>query len=67
MFYLGYDGSMDSNIAIRTIIRQDEGLYYWAGGGVVADSDAGAEYQETLDKAAAFLRLLDHSESFTCS
>jgi para-aminobenzoate synthetase component 1 len=67
VFYLGYDGSMDSNIAIRTIIRQDEGLYYWAGGGVVADSDAGAEYQETLDKAAAFLRLLGHSESFTCS
>ena len=67
VFYMGYDGGMDSNIAIRTIVRQDEGLNYWAGGGVVADSDARAEYQETLDKAAAFLRLLDHSESFTCS
>jgi para-aminobenzoate synthetase component 1 len=32
--------------------------YYWAGGGIVADSDCAAEYQESLDKAAAFLRLL---------
>lgn len=64
VFYLGYDGRLDSNITIRTIVKQGERLRYWAGGGIVADSDAMAEYQETLDKAAAFLHLLGHSASF---
>ena len=48
---------MDSNIAIRTLVIQDGEVRYWAGGGIVADSDAAAEYQESLDKAAAFFRL----------
>ena len=34
---------------------------FWAGGGIVADSQVDAEYQETLDKAAAMLRLLQQS------
>lgn len=54
---LGFDGRLDSSIAIRTLLKIDEDAYYWAGGGIVADSEAGAEYQESLDKAAAFLRL----------
>jgi para-aminobenzoate synthetase component 1 len=37
---------------------QGDELYYWAGGGIVADSECAAEYQESLDKAAAFLRLI---------
>lgn len=56
--YIGYDGNMDSNIAIRTLIYSDNQIRFWAGGGIVADSDADAEYQETLDKAAAMLELL---------
>lgn len=55
--WLGADGDMDTNIAIRTLTIQDGEVRYWAGGGIVADSDADAEYQESLDKAAAFFRL----------
>jgi para-aminobenzoate synthetase component 1 len=58
LFYLGYDGRLDSSIAIRTLVRQGERLRYWAGGGVVADSTARAEFREAWDKAGAFLRLL---------
>jgi len=56
--YIGYDGNMDSNIAIRTLVFAENSLRCWAGGGVVADSIAEAEYQETLDKAAGMLALL---------
>lgn len=56
--YIGYDGNMDSNIAIRTLVYADGEIRFWAGGGIVADSDATAEYQETLDKAGAMLELL---------
>lgn len=56
--YAGFDGNMDCNIAIRTLVYADGEIRCWAGGGIVADSEAGAEYQETLDKAAAMLELL---------
>ena len=56
--YIGYDGAMDTNIAIRTLVYRAGHARFWAGGGIVADSAAAAEYQETLDKAAAFLRLM---------
>jgi para-aminobenzoate synthetase component 1 len=49
---------MDINIAIRTLVQHGEWIYAWAGGGVVADSDVDAEYQESLDKAAALLEVL---------
>ena len=55
---LGFDGDLDSSITIRTALLQGQSLYYWAGGGIVADSACEAEYQESLDKAAAFLRLI---------
>jgi len=55
---LGFDGNLDSSITIRTALMQGQNVYYWAGGGIVADSDCDAEYQESLDKAAAFLRLV---------
>jgi len=57
--WLGVDGNMDSNIAIRTLVIQDDEVRYWAGGGIVADSRVDAEYQESLDKAAAFFRLFE--------
>jgi para-aminobenzoate synthetase component I len=56
--YIGFDGNMDCNIAIRTLVYAGGEIRCWAGGGIVADSEAGAEYQETLDKAAAMLELL---------
>jgi para-aminobenzoate synthetase component 1 len=57
--YVGFDGNMDTNIAIRTLVQQGGRVYTWAGGGVVADSNVDAEYQESLDKAAAMLAVMD--------
>ncbi len=56
--YVGFDGNLDSNIAIRTLVQGGGGIHCWAGGGIVADSDMAMEYQETLDKASAMLGLL---------
>ncbi|MFB1487142.1 MULTISPECIES: aminodeoxychorismate synthase component I [unclassified Thiocapsa] len=56
--YLGYDGAMDTNIAIRTLVHSAGVVRLWAGGGIVADSDPEAEYRETFDKAAPLLDLL---------
>ncbi len=58
--YIGFDGNMDTNIAIRTLVYSDHEIHGWAGGGIVADSGEKAEYQETLDKASAMLELLRH-------
>jgi para-aminobenzoate synthetase component I len=57
--YIGFDGAADLNIAIRTATLRDGQVDFWAGGGIVSDSDAGLEYAETLAKAAAFLELAD--------
>ena len=56
--YVGYGGDADLNIAIRTLVYSHGEVRCWAGGGIVADSNADDEYQETFDKAAAMLRLL---------
>ncbi len=56
--YLGFDGAWDLNIVIRTIIIRDGTAYINAGGGIVADSDPEAEYQETIDKARALFKVL---------
>ena len=58
--YIGLDGAMDTNIAIRTLVYNHGEIRCWAGGGIVHDSDVDAEYQETFDKAAAMLRLLQN-------
>jgi para-aminobenzoate synthetase component I len=57
--YMGFDGNMDSNIAIRTLVHSNNTIRFWAGGGIVNDSDLEEEYQECFDKAAALLRLLN--------
>lgn len=49
--YFGFNNVFDTNIAIRTMYTADTNLYFHAGGGIVADSDPAAEYQESLDKA----------------
>lgn len=56
--YLGFDGNMDSNILIRTLVYSGNRLRFWAGGGIVADSNVDDEYQEVHDKAAAMLNLI---------
>ncbi len=52
--YIGFDGDMDTNIAIRTAVICKNALSFYAGGGIVADSDGLKEYTETLDKASSF-------------
>ena len=51
--YLGFDGGLDSNIAIRTLVHARGELRFWAGGGIVADSECAAEWEEIRVKAAA--------------
>ena len=62
--YIGFDGNMDTNIAIRTIVHKDQHMYFYAGGGIVYDSEVSAEYQETFDKAAAISILLEQGKSY---
>lgn len=57
--YIGFDRKMDTNIAIRTIIQKDDCAYFYAGGGLVWDSEVDKEYQETFDKAAAMFKFFD--------
>ena len=57
--YIGFDGNMDTNIAIRTLVHSDNNIRFWAGGGIVNDSVMEDEYQESFDKAAALLNLLE--------
>jgi para-aminobenzoate synthetase component 1 len=57
--YLGLDGSMELNIAIRTLVCSNGRVRYWVGGGLVADSDVLGEYQECLDKGRAMQEVLD--------
>lgn len=54
--YLGWQGNMDTAIAIRTAVLKDQRLYVQAGAGVVADSDPESEWQETLKKCRAVFR-----------
>ena len=56
--YLGFDGSMDTSITIRTLVGVENELFFHAGGAVVSDSDPRGEYLETLDKAAGMIRAL---------
>lgn len=56
--YLDLAGGMDFNILIRTLLLKDGQVYFQSGGGIVADSDPEAEYNETLVKAEAIFRAL---------
>lgn len=58
--YIGFDGNMDTNIAIRTAIYSAGEIRFWAGGGIVADSEMQKEYRETWDKASSMLQLMQH-------
>ncbi len=56
--YLGFNGSMDTNILIRTFMIGRGWMQFPVGGGIVADSTPQAEYEETLHKAEGLLRAL---------
>ncbi len=62
--YISSDGNMDTNIAIRTILHKDQKMYFYAGGGIVYDSEVNAEYQETFDKATAMMQVLNQGRQY---
>ncbi len=61
--YISQDGQMDSSITIRTLVAENNKLYCWAGGGIVADSQVDAEYQESYDKVSKILPVLEQNEA----
>jgi anthranilate synthase component 1 len=63
--YFGADGSVDTCIVLRTALVKDGAMYVQAGGGVVADSDPDAEYEETLHKARALKRAAEEAWRFS--
>ncbi|HGJ5863447.1 MAG TPA: aminodeoxychorismate synthase component 1 [Arsenophonus nasoniae] len=60
--YISFCGTMDTNISIRTLLTEKQSLYCWAGGGIVADSTAEKEYQETFDKLSRILPVLENNQ-----
>lgn len=56
--YFSQHGRSDTSITIRTLLAENDHLYCWAGGGLVADSTAPEEYQETKDKVSRILPVL---------
>lgn len=60
--YIANNGNMDTNIAIRTMLHKQQRMFFYAGGGIVYDSQARAEYLETFDKATAMLSVLDRNK-----
>lgn len=58
MGYLSFHDTMDLNIAIRTMLKKGNDLYFQVGGGIVAESEPEAEYEETLVKAKAIVASL---------
>ncbi len=60
--YFSYDGSMDTCIAIRTMLVEGDSVYVQAGAGIVADSDPASEHQECINKARALLVAVDKAE-----
>jgi len=59
--YLAFDGTMDLNIAIRTMVIQGSRLSFHVGAGIVADSEPTREYHETLAKAGALTEALERA------
>ena len=63
--YISADGSLDTCIVLRTALFKDGMMYVQAGGGVVADSDPDAEYEETLHKSDALRRAAEEAWRFS--
>jgi anthranilate synthase component 1 len=60
--YFSFSGNLDCGITIRTIIIKDKQAFVQAGAGIVADSDPGKEFEETVSKAKALLAAIDIAE-----
>ena len=63
--YFSGNGNMDTAIALRTGLVKDGKLYVQAGGGITAESNTEAEYQESLNKARALMRAAEEAIKFT--
>jgi anthranilate synthase component 1 len=61
--YFGFDGNMDTCLAIRTMVGRGNTFSVQAGAGIVADSDPSTEFQETVNKASAMLRAIEMAEN----
>ena len=60
--YFGFDGNLDSCIALRTVVLKETTAYVQAGGGLVADSTPEGEYQESVNKAMAMFRAIERAQ-----
>ncbi|HET9418139.1 MAG TPA: anthranilate synthase component I family protein, partial [Chthoniobacterales bacterium] len=63
--YIGFDGNLDSCIALRSAVLKNGKAYFQAGAGIVADSDPRREYEETLSKAGAMAKALAMASGIT--
>jgi anthranilate synthase component 1 len=61
--YFGFDGAMDTCLAIRSLVGRGRAVSVQAGAGIVADSDPGREFEETMNKARAVLRAVEMAEA----
>ncbi len=61
--YIGFNGAMESNIAIRTAYHHNGEISFHAGGGIIADSNVDAEYRELFDKASFFINYFVGTEN----
>ena len=59
LLYLDVRGEMDSSIAIRSLLVKDGKVSCWGGGGIIADSNWQAEYQESITKVKVLLETLE--------
>jgi len=62
--YFGFTGNLDSCITLRTALLKNGTAYVQAGGGIVADSDADSEFNETVNKSKAMLKAIALAETF---
>ncbi|HET8843490.1 MAG TPA: chorismate-binding protein, partial [Ktedonobacteraceae bacterium] len=65
--YFSHSGNLDTAIALRTMVVKNGQAYIQAGGGIVADSNPAAEYQESMHKAGALVRALDLAEQIAAT
>jgi len=56
---------LDENALVRTAFVKDGSIYFSAGGGIVADSDPAAEYDETILKGGIFKEIAESRELFS--
>ncbi|NIK80113.1 para-aminobenzoate synthetase component 1 [Paenibacillus castaneae] len=62
--WIDYNGDMEFNIIIRTMVLQEDNVHIQAGAGIVIDSDPEREYKESLNKAKALWKAIQYSERF---